>query len=259
MLAAIHNLTVLYTSGLHTSGEGESRVALNGVSAGIADGEIVGIVGESGSGKSTLGLALAGMLPGNAHVQQGEIAWSRPARAALIPQSVSPTFSPYLRCGAQVCDVLLAHGCTRRDAATRAVALLEEAGLPPARQAFDAWPHELSGGELQRVAIARALAMAPALLVADECAASLDLLAANTLRSTLRALNERHKLSILWITHDLSELPGFANRVLTLHDGHCVDSFAANPFRGGPLHPATARLLAAVPRPVFTAGAEESK
>lgn len=255
MLAAIHNLTVLYAPG-----EGESRVALNGVSTGIADGEIVGIVGESGSGKSTLGLALAGMLPGNARIQQGEITWSRPARAALVPQSVSPTFSPYLRCGAQVCDVLLAHGCARREAAGRAVALLEEAGLPPARHAFNAWPHELSGGELQRVAIARALAMAPALLVADECTASLDLLAANALRLTLRALNERHKLSILWITHDLSELPGFADRVLTLQDGHYVDSFAANPFSGGPLHPATARLLAAVPRPVFaTKGAEESK
>jgi ABC-type dipeptide/oligopeptide/nickel transport system ATPase component len=176
----------------------------------------------------------------------------------LIPQSVSPTFSPYLRCGAQVCDVLLAHGLPRRQAAKRAVALLDEAGLPTTRHAFDAWPHELSGGELQRVAIARALAMAPALLVADECAASLDLLTANALRRTLLALRESHQLSIVWITHDLSELPGFADRVLTLQDGHCVDSFPLNPFRDGLLHPGTARLLAAIPRQVLSSAGEEA-
>lgn len=255
MLLSVHNLTVLYVPS-----QGEPRVALSGVSAGIAAGGIVGIVGESGSGKSTLGMALAGMLPENARIRNGEVRWNRPARAALIPQSVSPTFSPYLRCGAQVCDVLLAHGCPRQEAAKRAVALLEEAGIPAARHAFDAWPHELSGGELQRAAIARALAMAPELLVADECAASLDLLTANALRQTLLALKERHNLGIVWITHDLSELPGFADGVLTMQDGRIVDSFAANPFRGGPLHPCTTRLLAAIPRPVFaTAGTEESQ
>lgn len=251
MLVAAHNLTVSYP------GQGEPRLALHGVSAGVGVGEIVGIVGESGSGKSTLGMALAGMLPGSARVRGGELTWSRPARAALIPQSVSPTFSPYLRCGAQVCDVLLARGCGRREAAPRAFELLEEAGLPATRNAFAAWPHELSGGELQRVAIARALAMQPELLVADECAASLDLLAADALRRTLCALRERRKLAIVWITHDLSELPGFANRVLTLQGGRIVDTFPANPFPGGPLHASTARLLAAIPRPEFAAAPGE--
>ncbi len=220
---------------------------------------MVGLLGESGSGKSTLGMAICGTLPTNAAEVEGYIQWDRERRAAVIPQSPSLTFSPFLRCGAQVADILSARGASRSEARRRTAELFREAGLAEDRCAVEAYPHELSGGELQRVAVARALAMQPWLLVADEACSALDLLQAIRVQNTLDAIRRVRGLSILWITHDPRELVGFANRVVVLEQGRVVDTVSAGALARGEVEAGTRRYLDAMPggwRARRTGGAE---
>lgn len=240
---------------------GAPRLAIRGVSLSIKTGEIVALLGHSGSGKSTLGLALCQALPPEARINTGyvkvnsvKVSADSPqgcragaARIAMIPQSPSLIFSPFLRCGTQVRDVLLANGGNPGQADARVAELLVMAGLPAERRAALAFPHELSGGELQRVAIARALAMDPLLLIADESTSALDAIHADQLTQTLLSLRERCGLAILWITHDPREIPGFADRVLTMHHGELVDEVSAASFQSGQVGAVTRAILQAKP------------
>jgi ABC-type glutathione transport system ATPase component len=254
---AINQLTVVYRS--H---RGELCRALSEVSLTIGEGEVVGLLGESGSGKSTLGLAICDALPNTVAELHGSIRWNaalplaskqaqddvgRQGQAAIIPQSPSLVFSPYLRCGQQVQDVLCARGIQPRQARLQTCQLFAEAGLPAERDAIHAYPHELSGGELQRVAIARALAFRPRLLVADEASSALDLLQAVRLQKTLLEINQQRGLAILWITHDPRELPDFSHRVLVIEQGRLVDQITGAAFVSGHVNFRTRRYLDALP------------
>lgn len=231
---------------------GRSHVALTAVSFRIEAGEIVGLLGESGSGKSTLGMALCGALKATEVTVQGNIHWEGDTHGAsaggavLIPQTPSQTFSPFLRCGGQIEDVLRARGIHQHEARLQAQALLQEVGLQE-RRAWAAYPHELSGGELQRVAVARALALQPRLLVADEACSALDLLHGIRLRQTLQALQRARGLSILWITHHPRELIGFATRMLVLENGRIVDERGVDAHAASSAPPCTQRFLTAMP------------
>jgi ABC-type glutathione transport system ATPase component len=218
--------------------------ALCGLTCTLRRGEVVGVLGRSGSGKSTLGRLLTGALPESARITQGAVTWDGGrGRAASIPQSPSAVFSPFLRCGEQVRDILLAHGQTVGSADERVRTLLQEAGLPPQRQVDRAFPHELSGGELQRVAVARALAMGPALLVADEATSALDMIQAGFLLDRMKKIREEAGVTILWITHDPSELFHFADRVFTMAQGCIAEEASAAEFAGGRMGPLTGALL----------------
>jgi ABC-type dipeptide/oligopeptide/nickel transport system ATPase component len=140
-------------------------------------------------------------------------------------------------------DILLAHGQTVGSADERVRTLLQEAGLPPQRQVDRAFPHELSGGELQRVAVARALAMGPALLVADEATSALDMIQAGFLLDRMKKIREEAGVTILWITHDPSELFHFADRVFTMAQGCIAEEASAAEFAGGRMGPLTGALL----------------
>lgn len=169
------------------------------------------------------------------------------SRAAFIPQSPALILSPFLRCGTQVRDILQAGGTSGTLASSRVEELFHEAGLPEERRVAQAFPHELSGGELQRVTIARALAMDPQLLVADETCSSLDAIQAAAFRDTIRSLSNRHRLSVVWITHNPRELLGFADRVLVLEQGVVADYTDADAFLRGDVAEPTKKLLSAMP------------
>ena len=208
--------------------------ALNGVSLEMQPGEALGLLGESGSGKSTLGKSLLRILPSKARATSGAIEFEgrdllrcsardlqkiRGARISRIPQEPGLALSPVMRVGDQIAEVIHAHQDRGRDqssgwkaSCTAASALLERVNLrgTPARRIYDAYPHQLSGGQLQRVVIAQAIACGPALVIADEPTASLDPGTEAEILDSLRSLRAEKNLAILFITHDPRILGNFA-------------------------------------------------
>lgn len=230
--------------------------ALAELSLYLARGEAVGVLGESGSGKSTLLRAIPGLLPAAATVA-GEVrldgaaigGWGerrlrrlRGATIGSIQQDPGTALHPLRRIGAQVADVLRAHG---RDGSRATVAArLAECGLGEPELAA-AYPHELSGGQRQRAVVAQAIACRPALLLADEPTASLDGVAALELLGLLDELQRRHGLALLLVSHDPDVLAVACERLLVVHRGRLVEAGPTREVLRAPLHPRTAELLAA--------------
>ncbi|CAB1129248.1 dipeptide ABC transporter (ATP-binding subunit) [Candidatus Hydrogenisulfobacillus filiaventi] len=259
--------TVLEVQDLVATFPGPSgRVAVvDGVSFHLRAGEVLALVGESGAGKSTLALALLRLLPEPpARIEQGVVAFRgrdllrldrralrqvRGRQAAVIFQDPLSALNPAYRAGDQVAEMLRVHGrLGRRAASGRAVALLEEAGLPDARAVAVRYPHQLSGGMRQRVLIAMALACRPRLLIADEPTAALDVTVQAGILALFRRVAEGGT-AVLFISHDLGVVAQVADRIGVLYAGRLVETGPAGLLLRDPRHPYTQALLAAVPRP----------
>jgi ABC-type glutathione transport system ATPase component len=190
-------------------------IAVRDASLSIEPGERIGLIGPSGSGKSTLARALHGHLPGTASVIAGTIESS--GQSAYIPQEPSLSFSPFLTVGSQIQD------CARaaRQSANREdiLAILWVLGLPNAARIFEAFPHQLSGGQMQRAAWAQALVRNPALILADEPTAALDILAQQEILELALERVSLQGIALLWISHDLQLLQRFARRILRMESG----------------------------------------
>jgi peptide/nickel transport system ATP-binding protein len=232
--------------------------AVDGVSLTIARGETYALVGESGSGKSTLGRAILGLdaVTGGHITFAGERVERLRRRARqpyrrrmqVIFQNPHSSMNPRMSVGAIVAEGMLSLGVEAEAAAreARVTALLERVRLPAdcARR----FPHELSGGQLQRVAIARALAVGPELIVCDEPTSALDVSIRADVLALLAGLQREEGVAYLFITHDLSIVPGIAHRVGVMRDGRIVESGPTRQVLETPQHPYTRELLAAVPR-----------
>jgi ABC-type glutathione transport system ATPase component len=243
---------------------GEDHAALEDVTFSLLPGEIVGIVGESGSGKSTLGLAISGLLPANATVRSGTIVFQgrdllrltdpafekiRGAELAFLSQEPAAALNPVIRIGDQITEVIRAHlPWDRRARLWAAQALLEQVRLHDVNRAYKAYPHELSGGERQRAALAVALACLPTLLIADEPSTSLDVFTQSQILGVLKDLRSNFGLAILIITHDVSALAEFADRIIVLCDGRIVEDRPSHDVWRSPVHPYTTSLLSSVKR-----------
>ncbi|MCB4822748.1 ABC transporter ATP-binding protein [Roseicella aerolata] len=228
--------------------------AVDGVSLTVREGETVGLVGESGSGKTTLGLALLRL-----ETSQGAIRFEgrdiQPlSRSALRPlrrrmqivfQDPYGSLSPRLSAGEIIGEGLEVHepdlSRAARDAAVAEA--LTEVGLDPAMAAR--YPHEFSGGQRQRIAIARALVLKPRLVVLDEPTSALDVSVQAQVVELLRALQERHRLAYLFISHDLRVVRALAHRIIVLKDGQVVEEGEAERLTAAPAQPYTRALMAA--------------
>ena len=221
--------------------------ALDGVTLAIPPGQILALVGESGSGKTTLARAVLGLV----RPRRGEIlldgrpvrpgqAWVR-RRAQMVFQDATASLSPRVTVSYLLREpALINHLPTPH----RSVAeLLGMVGLPAELERR--YPHQLSGGQARRVAIARALALAPALLIADEPTAGLDVSAVAAILQLLLDLRRRLGLTCLVITHDLRA----ASAVAVLYLGRLVELGPVSEVLERPAHPYTRALLAAVPEP----------
>ena len=236
---------------------------LDGVSFDVAEGEVLGIVGESGSGKTMTVLAVMGLITDPNAVITGSILYrgheliGLPARAirklrgreiAMIFQDPMTALTPVYTIGWQIAEQILTHQkLTKSQAWTRAIALLEEVGIPRPDEAVHRYPHQLSGGMRQRAVIAMALTCNPALLVAAEPTTALDVTVQAQILDLLRTLRQTHGSSIIFITHDLGVMSEIADRIMVMYAGRVVESATRDGLFAQPLHPYTTALLNSIP------------
>ncbi len=255
-LLAIRDLQVDYMTP-----QGPVR-AVNGVSFDIKPGEVFGLAGESGSGKSTIAHALMRILPPPAVISGGSVLFDgddvldmgleeleqfRWRSVSMVFQSAMNALNPVLTVGDQIKDVLHTHQpwLTKQQANARAAELLDIVGIEKTR--LSAYPHQLSGGMRQRVVIAIALALKPQLMIMDEPTTALDVVVQKDILQQIETLKDELGFSILFITHDLSLMVEFSDRIAIMYAGEIVELAAAGELFNNPLHPYTRGLMNSFP------------
>ncbi|ARO15460.1 peptide/nickel transport system ATP-binding protein [Ketogulonicigenium robustum] len=227
--------------------------AVNDVSLSMRQGQTVGVVGESGSGKSTLGRALLRLLPA-----EGKIAYlgkplpfgegpMRPYRKELqlVFQDPFGSLSPRMTVGRVIAEGLQIHApeLSGRERAARAREALVEVGLDPSMA--NRYPHEFSGGQRQRIAIARTMALRPKVIVLDEPTSALDRSVQKQIVTLLRDLQEKHGLTYLFISHDLSVVRALSDYIIVMKSGQIVEQGQTEQVFDAPAHDYTKTLMAA--------------
>lgn len=242
-------------------GQGPAK-AVEKLSLEIGQGEIVGVVGESGSGKSLTAASILGMLPkqaavsGSVKVGETEVIGAsdsvlqeiRGGRAAMVFQNPMACFSPYYRLGQQIVDMIVSgNGADGAEIKQVVLERFAQVRLPDPERSFTKFPHEFSGGQLQRAAIAMALARQPDILLADEPTTALDVTTQAEIIKLLSDLRSEMGLSILFITHDLALLDGFADRLVVMFRGKMIETGETRSIFAHPKEAYTRELLGAVP------------
>jgi peptide/nickel transport system ATP-binding protein len=255
--------TILQIRDLKLSFNGGARKvhALRGVDLDLKSSEILAIVGESGSGKSVTGLSVLRLHGKNAaltgkvsfrdtsllDLSEEEMRQYRGKKLAMIFQEPMTALNPVFTVGFQLGEVLSLHRSLSGDALHAAsVALLGKVGLPEAELRLKSYPFQLSGGMRQRVLIAMALAAEPEILIADEPTTALDVTIQAQILSLLREINEREKMTMIFITHDLGIVAKLAGRVAVMYAGQIVEIGPVADIFENPRHPYTKALLASV-------------
>jgi microcin C transport system ATP-binding protein len=227
--------------------------AVDGISLTVREGHTLGVVGESGSGKSTLARALIRLQKSDGSIvfdnrQIQGLSWQslRPLRRRMqiVFQDPFGSLSPRMSVGQIVEEGLKIHKLgTAEERRRRIVETLKEVGLDPDVQ--DRYPHEFSGGQRQRIAIARALVLKPDFIVLDEPTSALDVSVQAQIVKLLRHLQKVHKLTYLFISHDLRVVRALAHEVLVMRQGRVVEQGPAETIFSSPRDAYTRALMAA--------------
>jgi peptide/nickel transport system ATP-binding protein len=235
--------------------------AVDGVSFTIAPGEVFGLAGESGSGKSTIAHAILRVLRPPAVITGGHIRFNgedvlemnqeeledfRWSQVSMVFQSAMNSLNPVLTVGEQIIDVFDTHmKLPREEARERAAFLLDLVGID--KQRLDSYPHQLSGGMRQRAVIAIALALNPPMMIMDEPTTALDVVVQKEIMQQIEQLKEKMGFSIMFITHDLSLMVEFSDRIGIMYAGEIVELAPARELFEKPLHPYTQGLMNSFP------------
>lgn len=228
--------------------------------------EIVALVGESGSGKSVTAQSIMGLLsPHKTSIDQGVILFEgqqlpaqkssrwqsiRGEEIGMIFQEPQSSLNPTMRCGVQVAEMGKKHRpkWSKKKLKAKVLSAFKAVKLPDPNQAYNAYPHQLSGGQKQRVMIAMALLCEPKLLIADEPTTALDVLVQQDIILLIKELQKKNKMSVLFISHDLSLVALMADRVAVMKKGRIVEESSTQTLLTKPQHPYTKGLLAARPK-----------
>jgi len=260
------NNTILQISHLKTYFFTRNGVvkAVDGISFGLSKGESLCLVGESGCGKTTAALSILRLIdspPGR--IIDGEILYHgedllrcsgerlrriRGNRIAMIFQDPQSSLNPVFTVGDQIAEQVKLHLRLKRKPATeRALHLMEQVGIPRARERMRDYPHQFSGGMKQRVMIAAALSCDPEILIADEPTTALDTTIKAQILDIFRDLKQKRNMSLLFITHDLGTVAGIADRVVVMYGGRVAEAGTALDIFDQPKHPYTHGLINCLP------------
>jgi peptide/nickel transport system ATP-binding protein len=256
---------VLRVEGLQThffTRQGVVR-AVEDVSFAVERGQIMGLVGESGSGKSVTGYSIMGLVDppgrivaGRVFLRDRELLSLPPAgmqavrgdRIAMVFQDPMLTLNPVLRIDTQMTEAIQAHrSVTHRAALAEARDALARVGIPSPDERLKSYPHQFSGGMRQRVAIAIAMLNKPDLIIADEPTTALDVTIQGQILHEMQMLCRESGTALIWITHDLSVIAGFADEVGVMYAGRLVEQGKVAAVLNRPAHPYTRGLLHSVP------------
>jgi len=261
-LLEINDLSISF----HT--DGHLNAVVNRINLCIEQGRTLGIVGESGSGKTVTALSILKLLPDTANIDTGQIWFAdkqnlardllktpasemqniRGNRIGMIFQEPMTSLNPVKKCGIQVAESMMVHsGLAHKEAKARTLEIFEEVLLPRPQSIFRSYPHQLSGGQKQRVMIAMAVACNPALLIADEPTTALDVTVQKSILALLRSLQEKYKMGILYITHDLGVVAQIADDVAVMYRGKIVEYGSVRNIFNQAVHPYTKGLIACRP------------
>jgi peptide/nickel transport system ATP-binding protein len=257
----IKNLSVDYGTGA------DAVHAVRGVDLTLHRGEVLGLAGESGSGKSTLAYGMTRLLPPPGAVAGGQVVYRpadgpavdvlrltnaelrrfRWAETAIVFQGAMNSLNPVHRVRTQLLDVLKAHEpeTNHEQRLARAAELLKLVGIPQDR--LDSYPHQLSGGMRQRVMIGMAMALHPQVVIMDEPTTALDVVMQRQILGRLVQLREQFDFAVLFITHDLSLLAEFSDRIAVMYGGRIVEVADSAALYREPLHPYSQGLLGSFP------------
>jgi oligopeptide transport system ATP-binding protein len=245
--------------------------AVDGVSFELKPGQTLGIVGESGSGKSVANLSLMRLIPNPPgkivsgsimfdgrdvlKLSQREVRDIRGKRIAMIFQDPMTSLNPFMRVSKQLMEVTQLHlGHSKEEAREHAIKMLEQVGIPDARQRVDSYPHEFSGGMRQRVVIAMALSCRPQLLIADEPTTALDVTIQAQILELIKRLKNETGSSVILITHDLGVVAGMADHIIVMYAGKVFEQATTLELFERPGNPYTRGLLRSVPDPTDEQG-----
>ena len=260
-LLAVEQLTIGFRSGRRQP----PVTAVNNISFEIAENSTLALVGESGSGKSVSALSILGLLPPENAViavtsrilyhghnllelSPGEQRRLRGKDISMIFQEPMSSLNPVFSIGEQIGEVLRLHlGMSRRQARSRTLELLAEVGIPQPLQKIDAYPFQLSGGQQQRVMIAMAIACQPRLLIADEPTTALDVTIQQQILELLAELQSRHRMAMLFITHDLAVVHDIADQLIVMRHGEIRERGQTRQVFAAPQDSYTRALLACRP------------
>ncbi len=232
--------------------------AVDGVDFEVARGEAVAVVGESGCGKSTLVKTLLGLLrplrgevwfDGRRIATATDLRWYR-SRVGYVQQDPYGALPPFFTVRRILEEPLAVNGVrSRRERESRIREALEAVQLVPPEEFLPRFPHMLSGGQQQRLVVARATILGPQLLVADEPVSMLDASVRVEVLQLLRGLQQRNRVAVVYVTHDLSTVRHFCERVLVMYAGKVVEQAPVGDLLADPKHPYTQALLQAIPDP----------
>jgi peptide/nickel transport system ATP-binding protein len=237
--------------------------AVRDVTFAIAPGEVLGVVGESGAGKSLTGSAIIGLIDPPGRIAAGEVRLGgrridnlpyeamrrlRGREIGAVFQDPLTSLNPLYTIGRQLVETIRTHlPLTEASARKRAIALLEEVGIPAAERRIEHYPHQFSGGMRQRVVIALALAANPRLIVADEPTTALDVSIQSQIIQLLKRLTREHGTAVMLVTHDLGVIAETADRVAVMYAGRIVEIGPVGDVIHRARHPYTVGLMGSIP------------
>ena len=238
--------------------------AVNGISYDINKGETLGIVGESGCGKSVTSFSLMRLIepPGKItggqfylndreilQMNESEMQDIRGKDMAIIFQEPMTALNPVLTIGFQIDEQILRHEkVSTKEARDRSIEMLRLVGIPSPESRYNNYLHQLSGGMRQRAMIAMALSCNPQFLIADEPTTALDVTIQSQILELIQFLQEKRKMSVQFITHDLGVISEISDRVLVMYGGQACETATTHELFHSPKHPYTGALIESIPK-----------